>query len=206
MDCIKLENDSSLARIFHASKEGPPVDVYINDKLVFSNIEFKNFSKYIKLKEGNYRVDVYEYEKTEKPLLNQTVQINPNEVYTISIVGDVGNLSLLVINDYVSKTMNDDYSSFRVINLSANGSPIDIVVDGDILFKDIGYKQGTIYADVKINEYNMKIIDSKDDKTLLKFKSKFNPNKIYTLYLVGNKEGSNVIKSVDGNTYIFREW
>lgn len=205
MDCIKLENDSSLVRIFNASKEGPAVDVYINDKLIFTDIKFKNFSKYIKLEEGNYRVDVYENKNTQHPLINQTVQINPNEVYTIAIIGNIGDLSLLVINDYASKTMNDDYSSFRVINLSSNISPIDIVVDGDTLFKTIGYKQGTIYADVNINEYNIKIIDSLDEKTLLKFKSKFNPNKIYTIYLVDNEECINIIKSIDGNTHICRE-
>lgn len=204
MDCIKLEKDSSLVRVFHASPELPPVDVYVNDKLLFQNIKFKDFSKYIQIKEDNYKLDIFESGDQQSPLINQTVKVDSKEVYTIAIIGSMDNLSLLVINDYSSKTINDDYSSFRMINLSPQSQPIDIIVDGDTLFKNIGYKEGTIYADVKISEYNIKLTSSIDNATLAKFKSKFKANRIYTIYLVGNPKSLSIIQSVDGNTHLCR--
>ena len=50
MDCVKIESGTSLLRVFHAAPQAPAVDVYINEKLVFSNLQFTQFSSYVKLK------------------------------------------------------------------------------------------------------------------------------------------------------------
>lgn len=204
MDCINLKKDSSLIRILNASIDTLPVDVYINDKLAFNNISYKEFSKYLQMRKGNYRIDVCEANNKESCILKQTVRIEQGEVYTIAIIESNGNLSLLVINDYSSKATSDDYSSFRVINLSPYIDAVDIVVDEDILFKEIGYKEGTIYADVKINEYNVKIVNSYDLTPELKLKIKFKPYRIYTIYIIGNLPNLEILQSVDGNTYLCR--
>ena len=60
MDCVKIESGTSLLRVFHAAPQAPAVDVYINEKLVFSNLQFTQFSSYVKLKEGEYRIDIFQ--------------------------------------------------------------------------------------------------------------------------------------------------
>lgn len=202
MDCIKLEENRSLVRVFHASPCNLKVDVFFNDKKIYKDMYFKEISKYIKAKPGNYRIDIYESGKTEKALIRKSVSIDEQEIYTIAIVGDKENLSLLVINDYFSKTVSDDYSSFRAINLSINSKPLDVFVDDDLLFKNIGYKEGTIYADVNIDEYNIELAPCDEKEKIFKSKIKFKPNRIYTLYIVGEDNKIAIIQSVDGNTYL----
>lgn len=202
MDCIKLEENNSLVRVLHASPHDLKIDIYFNDKKIYNDIYFKEISKYIKTKPGSYRIDVYESGKKERALIKESVTIDDKEIYTIAIVGNMENLSLLVINDYFSKTVSEDYSSFRAINLSINSQPIDIFVDDDLLFKNIGYKQGTIYADVNINEYNVGLSPCDENKKVFQGKIKFKANRIYTLYIVGKDNKIAIIQSVDGNTYL----
>lgn len=202
MDCIKIEKGNSLVRLFNASPKTPPVDVYINSKLIFSEIKYKELTKYLQLKEGNYKIDVYESGTKKAAIIKETIDLEDGEIFTIAMVKNSEEIGLLVIPDYATKRISDDYGSFRVINLSPNISAIDFIVDEDVLFKDIGFREGTIYADVKPNEYNIKVDSSKSGKSILKFKIKLKPNRIYTIYIIGSRENLSIIQSVDGNTYI----
>lgn len=49
MDCFEIKNNSSLVRIFHAASQTQNVDVYINDQMVFSDLAFGDFTKYVYL-------------------------------------------------------------------------------------------------------------------------------------------------------------
>lgn len=201
MDCMKLEQNRSLVRVFHASTCNLKVDIFFNDKKIYEDISFREISKYIKVKPGKYKVDVCESGNRENVVIRESVSIDPEEIYTIAIVGEE-NLSLLVINDYFSKTISEDYSSFRVINLIKNDFSVNVYVDDDLLFKNIGYKEGTIYTDVNINEYSVKISKNNEVETISKAKINFKSCRIYTLYLLKNKTNITIIQSVDGNTYI----
>ena len=54
MDCFEIKNNSSLVRVFHAAPQAPNVDVYVNDQMVFSNLAFGDFTRYVYLDEGEY--------------------------------------------------------------------------------------------------------------------------------------------------------
>ena len=47
MDCFEIKNNSSLVRVFHAAPQAPNVDVYVNDQMVFSNLAFGDFTRYV---------------------------------------------------------------------------------------------------------------------------------------------------------------
>lgn len=204
MDCFEIKNNSSLVRIFHAAPQAPNVDVYINDQMVFSNLAFGDFTRYVYLDEGEYNVSVYVAGQKDRPVINQMVDIPSQQIFTVAATGNLDNLGLLVIPDKVSKSPSQNYSSVRVIHLSPNAPGVDILVDGDTLFEDISFGEGTDYVDLNPGTYNVNIVLNSDKSVVLPLKITLNANKIYTIYIIGNQPSLQAVQVVDGNTYACR--
>ena len=204
MDCFEIKNNSSLVRVFHAAPQAPNVDVYVNDQMVFSNLAFGDFTRYVYLDEGEYNVSVYLAGQKDRPVINQMVDVSSQQIFTIAATGNLDNLGLLVIPDKVSKSPSQNYSSVRVIHLSPNAPGVDILVDGDTLFEDISYGEGTDYVDLNPGTYNVNVVLNTDKSVVLPLKVTLNPDKIYTIYIIGNPPTLQAVQVVDGNTYACR--
>lgn len=204
MDCFEIKNNSSLVRVFHAAPQAPNVDVYVNDQMVFSNLAFDDFTRYVYLDEGEYNVSVYLAGQKDRPVINQMVDVPSQQIFTIAATGILDNLGLLVIPDKVSKSPSQNYSSVRVIHLSPNAPGVDILVDGDTLFEDISFGEGTDYVDLNPGTYNVNVVLNTDKSVVLPLKVTLNPDKIYTIYIIGNPPTLQAVQVVDGNTYACR--
>ena len=106
--------------------------------------------------------------------------------------------------DKVSKSPSPNYSSMRIIHLSPNAPAVDILVDGDTLFEDISFGEGTDYVDLNSGTYNINAVLNSDKSVVLPLKMTLNPNKIYTIYIIGNPPSLQAVQVVDGNTYACR--
>lgn len=204
MDCFEIKKNSSLVRVFHASPQAPGVDVYVDDQIVFSDLVFGEFTKYVYLDEGEYKVDVYPTGKKDTPVISQMVDIPSQQIFTIVATGNLDDLGLLIVPDKVSKSPSKDYSSIRVIHLSPNAPGVDIQVNSDTLFEGIEFGEGTDYVDINPGTYNLSIILNKDKSVVLPLKVTLNADKIYTIYAIGNPPNLQAIQVVDGNTYVCR--
>ena len=204
MDCFEIKNNSSLVRVFHAAPQAPNVEVYVNDQMVFSNLAFGDFTRYVYLDEGEYNVSVYLAGQKDRPVINQMVDVPSQQIFTIAATGNLDNLGLLVIPDKVSKSPSQNYSSVRVIHLSPNAPGVDILVDGDTLFEDISFGEGTDYVDLNPGTYNVNVVLNTDKSVVLPLKVTLNPDKIYTIYIIGNPPTLQAVQVVDGNTYACR--
>ena len=204
MDCFEIKNNSSLVRVFHAAPQAPNVDVYVNDQMVFSNLAFGDFTRYVYLDEVEYNVSVYLAGQKDRPVINQMVDVPSQQIFTIAATGNLDNLGLLVIPDKVSKSPSQNYSSVRVIHLSPNAPGVDILVDGDTLFEDISFGEGTDYVDLNPGTYNVNVVLNTDKSVVLPLKVTLNPDKIYTIYIIGNPPTLQAVQVVDGNTYACR--
>lgn len=202
MRCLEMKEDNSLVRIFHAVPNGPDIDIYMDDILIFSNLKYGNFTEYVYSINSNHQVDIYASGSKENPIASAMVNFSESELITLAVIGNLDEVSLLVITDYVSKEPSNEYSSARIIHLSEITPPVDIYIDGDILFKDIEYKQGTRYLDFNIGKYHIKVAEHDTEKVILPLKINFKPNRVYTIYIVGDGDKIGVIQSVDGNTYV----
>lgn len=204
MDCFEIKNNNSLVRIFHAAPQMQNVDVYVNDQMVFSDLAFGDFTKYVYLDEGEYNISVYVAGQKDRPIINQMVDVLSKQIFTVAATGNLDNLGLLVIPDKVSKSPSQSYSSLRVIHLSPNAPGVDMLVDGDTLFEDISFEEGTNYVDLNPGKYNVKVVLNSDKSIVLPFKITLNPDKIYTIYIISNPPTLQVVQVVDGNTYVCR--
>lgn len=204
MDCVKIESGTSLLRVFHAVPQSPAVDVYINEKLVFSNLQFTQFSSYVKLKEGEYRIDIFQTGTMVQPIISGSLDLDEGQMLTIAAIGNLDDLSLLVINDNADKKASPKVSSFRVVHLSPNTPAVDILVNNKILVENLAFKQNTSYVDIAPGSYNIEAVLNSNKESVLVFGAVLKVNRIYTIYIVGESPNLRAIQSVDGNTYLCR--
>ena len=204
MDYVKIESGTSLLRVFHAAPQAPAVDVYINEKLVFSNLQFTQFSSYVKLKEGEYRIDIFQTGTMLQPIISGSLDLDEGQMLTIAAIGNLDDLSLLVINDNADKKASPKVSSFRVVHLSPNTPAVDILVNNKILVESLAFKQNTSYVDIAPGSYNIEAVLSSNKESVLVFGVLLKANRIYTIYIVGESPNLRAIQSVDGNTYLCR--
>ncbi|MDU4936406.1 MAG: DUF4397 domain-containing protein [Peptostreptococcaceae bacterium] len=204
MDCVKIKSGTSLLRVFHAAPQAPAVDVYINEKLVFSNLQFTQFSSYVKLKEGEYRIDIFQTGTMVQPIISGSLDLDEGQMLTIAAIGNLDDLSLLVINDNADKKASPKVSSFRVVHLSPNTPAVDILVNNKILVENLAFKQNTSYVDIAPGSYNIEAVLNSNKESVLVFGAVLKTNRIYTIYIVGESPNLRAIQSVDGNTYLCR--
>ncbi len=204
MDCFEVKNNSSLVRVFHTVPDVQVVDVYINGQMVFTNLAFGDFTNYIYLDEGEYNIAIYASGKTDQPAINQMVDIPSQQIFTVAATGDLNDLSLLVIPDKITKSPSQRYSSVRIIHLSPTAPGVDVVVNGDTLFEDIEFREGTDYVDLNPGTYNINILLNSDKSVVLPLKVTLNADKIYTIYIIGNPPALRAVQVIDGNTYVCR--
>lgn len=204
MDCFQIKNNTSLVRIFHAAPQTGNVDVYIDDQMVFNNLAFADFTRYIYLDQGEHNISLYIAGQKNTPIINQIVDIPSQQIFTVAAIGNSDDLGLLVIPDKVSKSPSQNYSSVRFIHLSANAPGVDIVVNKETLFEDIEFEEGTDYLDLNSGTYNINVVLNSDKSVVLPLKVTLNANKIYTIYIIGNPPNLQAVQVVDGNTYVCR--
>lgn len=204
MDCFQIKNNTSLVRIFHAAPQTGNVDVYIDNQMVFNNLAFGDFTRYIYLDQGEHNISIYIAGQKNTPIINQIVDIPSQQIFTVAAIGNSDDLGLLVIPDKVSKSPSQNYSSVRFIHLSANAPGVDIVVNKETLFEDIEFEEGTDYVDLNSGTYNINVVLNSDKSVVLPLKVTLNANKIYTIYIIGNPPNLQSVQVVDGNTYVCR--
>jgi hypothetical protein len=194
------QNDVKV-RVFHAATIGKPVDVYVNDKKVISNLEYRRVSDYLNLTKGKFNIKIYEA-GTGNVLYNQTINLDGDKFITLSAVSETGKLNLVVVEDledanrfgditdlYTKETINNDRASAQVrfVHLSANAPGVDITLsDGTKLFVNTKYKQVTNYENVGPGPHTIQMRKTGTNTILQSIPSvTFEDDQMYTIYAIG---------------------
>ena len=108
-------------RFFHALASDPPVnvDIYVNRRLIVSNLRYQDFTDYLTAYPGSYEIQIYETGNTTDQLLDIRVVLRANGIYTAAVVGTPSDVELELIGDNV-RTNNTQYAYMRFANLSPN--------------------------------------------------------------------------------------
>ncbi|WP_122638592.1 DUF4397 domain-containing protein [Romboutsia sp. Marseille-P6047] len=204
MDCIKIKEGTSLIRVLNSLPQVNAIDVYINKRLAISNLQYKQFSNYITLPEGDYRIDVFVSQSTDQSIISGSLDLEDGQILTIASIGNIGDLGLLVISDHVDKEVIHDKSAFRIVQLSPNLPSVNVLVNNKDLVEGLEYKQNISYVDARPNQYTIDLYLTENNVSVLSFGAVLKPNRIYTLYIVGEYPDLSAIQSVDVNTYLCR--
>lgn len=195
-----VNEDYSLVRVLNAALNADAVDIYINDTLFFKELSFTEFSPYVYVPEGNYRMSVYPVNNTENPILSKYIEID-DELLTISIVGDNNNLDFLFIEEDTESTYGQN-SKLRVVNLVPDSPRVNILEGENVLFSNVGYKDITRYKTVSPGTYTLNIELVENGQIVLQNQISITSDRVYTLYALGNIPNVEIYQSLDGATFI----
>ena len=199
---IRNDMNISYVRVFNASPDAPAVDIYINGGLIFKNIKFKDFTEYVQLSMGQYKMEVYPVGQMDKPVLAQNIQVPEKQVITIAAAGNFEDLQLIPYIEGNADGLAMNQSRVRVIHLSPDAPEVDVLINGQIVFNNIGFMDATDYIKVVSGTYNIVVNLAGTNDTILTFSPQLNSQKVYTIYVVGNPPNLSEIQSLDGSTFV----
>lgn len=198
--------DTTYLRVFHASPDAPPVDVYFNNRLAVSNLAYRSFTEYLPVPAGVSNVKVYPAGRTTNPVINTNINIPPKTILTVAAINELENLALYAIEDTpMPIPMGKTY--VRVGHLSPNAPAVDVrLPNGRDLFKDIEYKEISDYKLVEPGTYTLDLyVTGTDNRVLHVPNINLKPNRFYTVYaigLAGETPPLQVVIPLDGNSYL----
>lgn len=185
--CYMMQQQvNSKIRVLHAVPNAPAVDVYANDNLIVKNLAYKEMSPYLPVPSGNYNIKVYPTGETTNPVIDSSIYVPENSIYTIAAIGELPDISLYPIQEPTSANKTS-MSCVRFIHLSPNAPPVDIKLpDGSIVFSNVPFKSIASYTCVPSGTYTFRVNPAGTDNVVLTVPNvKLNPNTFYTIYATG---------------------
>lgn len=172
-------------RFIHATPDAPSIDVYLNNKLIYSNLSFGNITNYIAVTPETYSVKLFKTGTTEKPLITESLPVTPNSASTINITFENNEIAFFTIDD-THTTSNSLLSYVRFINLAPTAPLLSLSLpNGEVLFNQASYLETNDYYPISPGIYNF--IVSTSDGNFSKYISdlKLTKDLYITIYMIG---------------------
>ncbi|WP_459503021.1 DUF4397 domain-containing protein [Bacillus sp. C1] len=185
----------SYMRIFHASPHVPAIDLLVNGQKVVKNISFKQYSPYLSLTQGQYRVDIVPAHN-ETPIFSSLVPVMGNHSYTLAAIGTNTHIQLQPMLD--NTPLQSGHAKIRASHFSPDTPVVHISIKGgDHLFENVLFKQITDYLQVSPGTADIEISLADTKEVLATIPGiKIEPNTMYTFALVGYSHQSPKLETV----------
>lgn len=175
-------------RVIHSSPDAPAVDVYVDGNEAISGLEPGKASDYQEVASGEHTVTVYPAGQQENPVLEQQVDLNAGENYTVVAAGTAANLQPVIAGSKVTEPA-EGQAMVQFIHAAADAPAVDVRVPQEnmVLFNDVEFKETTDYETVPAGTYNLAVTPAgQQDKTLLRVQDvKLTAGKTYTVVAQG---------------------
>ncbi|WP_320917475.1 DUF4397 domain-containing protein [Enterocloster bolteae] len=80
-------------RFYNASVRGP-IQIYVNNRLVVSNLNYLQYSRIYNVIPGRYRITVYQGNDMRSPLVDTWMNFRQNQDYTVALIRSGSNFRL----------------------------------------------------------------------------------------------------------------
>ena len=201
MDCFKIEENKGLIRYLNVLPSQKSVDIYVNNKLLYSDVKYKSFTPYIYMENRSYKIDIYE--AGTKNILIRTTFIIPDEsLFTLAISGNIGQEALIIVDEDIEQKSSNSQAVVRFVNLSPDLPIADIFNNDKPIVDNIDYKDQTIYEYLNPGGYTISVKGNLNGYDLVTTNIQFKTDRIYSIYIIGDIPNVELLQSVDGNTYV----
>lgn len=185
----RSHNNYSMIRVIHASPGSPPVDVYVDGKVVLRNQRYRNTSHYLNLPPGAHNIRIVPAGKGPRvnALVTRTVSVRPNERYSLMTVGNRMQLYPVAgVHEVVS-----NICKLRFVHASSDTPPVDVAVRGGrVLFRNVSFGNSSGYVDINPAAVNLEIREAGTKRVLLNVSNvRMRANNVYSLNLMGLSKG-----------------
>lgn len=94
---FSTSNTIAHVRFYNAAASKEPMDVYLNGRLVVSNLDYMNYTNYLHIVPGYYRLTVYSRTNPNSAVVDTGIQFRGGVSYTMTILGTTNNYSVQLI-------------------------------------------------------------------------------------------------------------
>jgi hypothetical protein len=186
----KPQGQNAQVRVLHASPDAPGVDIYIDGKRVVTDIDYQGVSPYLAVPAGKRRLQVFPAGKKTGALIDTTIQLKPNQHYTIALADNLKDIRPIVIEDF-RKGAKPGFARLKIVHLSPDAPGVDVTLpSGKVLIGDLIFGKKSPYLQVTPGTRDLQLRRAGTKNVVLNIpKIKFDPNVTYTLYVVGRAGG-----------------
>ena len=177
-------------RVMHTVPNAPNVDIYVDDEMIIDNLAYGDFTNYLPVQEGTYKVTLYVTGTEDNPIVANMLPVEANEMLTVAAVGTPDNISLLSITDAGSDIVPGTVM-VRFIHLSPDAPAVDITLpDGTVIFPNVAFKQITPYIAADPMELTLQVRPAGSSDIVLEIPNvPLTENSLNTIYAVGLLQG-----------------
>ncbi len=189
-------------RVLHTVPDAPNVDIYADDKLIVSNLAYGDYTDYLPIPEGIYKISLYVAGTKDSPVLANMLSVINNSILTVAAVGYLRNIRLLAITD-ANVAKQRGKAMIRFMHLSPNAPAVDITLpDGTVIFSNVSFEHITPYIFVDPMNYTLQVRAAGTSNVVLTVPNvNLEAEKYYTIYaigLVGEKPELEALLLLDG--------
>jgi uncharacterized protein (UPF0262 family) len=157
--------DKTMVRVFHASPDAPKVNLWVNDAVVASNLDYQQSTGYLALDEGTYKVAVEGVIPGGNAVVIGPVDLPlaGNTDYDVIAVNSVANIEPLVLTDTGSLSDNTKVR-VRVAHLAADAPAVKVFVtapDADLAaateLGSFAFKETLGAVEVEAGDYQIRV-------------------------------------------------
>lgn len=177
-------------RVMHTVPNAPNVDIYVDDEMIIDNLAYGDFTDYLPVQEGNYKVTLYVAGTQDNPIVANMLPVEPDVMLTVAAVGTPDNISLLSITDGGSDIIPGK-AMVRFIHLSPDAPAVDITLqDGTVIFPNVAFKQITPYIAADPMELTLQVRPAGSSDIVLEIPNvPLTEDSLNTIYAVGLLQG-----------------
>ena len=84
-------------RFYNAAAIREPLDIYLNGRMVVSDLDYMNYTRFLHIIPGTYRLTVYSRTNLGPAIIDTNIRVNSGTSNTLVILGTVGNYSIQMI-------------------------------------------------------------------------------------------------------------
>ena len=85
-------------RFYNASAIQEPMDIYLNGRLVVSELDYMNYTRFLHIIPGLYRLTIYRTTNPGMPIIDSNIRLNSGTSYTLTILGTMDNFSVQMMS------------------------------------------------------------------------------------------------------------
>ena len=85
-------------RFYNAASIREPLDIYLNGRLVVSDLDYMNYTRYMHIIPGIYQLTVYRRTNPGFAIINTNIRLRSGYSYTLAILGTFNDFSVQMIN------------------------------------------------------------------------------------------------------------
>lgn len=184
------EQDSCI-RVVHASPGSPPVDVYVNESPVISNLSFGTSTEFAALPAGdNVKIQVTATGAAlDTAVIDTEQELRAGQAYDLMAVGPLDEIELTV-SELNLTPLPEGQARVRITHASPDAEGVNLAVaESDNLIEGVEYKSTSDYSILDAGEYTFEIRTG-EDIIALQQDAQLDPGVTYDLFVVGRQDDS----------------